>query len=504
MLLSERRLGVVLGYCSIVLRNVIGLLLIPFIIHHVGISHYGVYSLVTALSGYLIILELGLANTTIRFISTYRAKDEMEKESQFIGVILAIYAVITLVVLSLGAIIWFYIPTIFAQSLTLAEIALLKPTFAILLINIAITLMGNSFTGIISSYERFTFQKGMEIFIFLLRCFLVVVALQLDYGVFAIIMIDTMVNALHTVFRVVFVRRVLAVKIRFTQPDKTTLKEIFSYSFFIALNVIVNQINWRVDTLIIGTLTNTKALGIFNIGSQLVFSFIAFASAISNIFTPKIVKMVALKTSVKLLTDEMIKIGRLQLFVLGYVLVVFMVFGRLFIQLFVGDEFELAYWVALIPMVPFMFVLAQTSTNAVLQALNKHKIRSLLLLFTAVLNIVFSILLVKEMGMLGASIGTALTLFIGELVLVNIYLIKVIKLDMLRFYKELIISSLPVMLCTIAFAIYFSQYASQTWFGLILSCSATALVYLVFTYSLSLSKVERNTLNQRFKIKSAG
>jgi len=75
---------------------------------------------------------------------------------------------------------------------------------------------------------------------------------------------------------------------------------------------------------------------------------------------------------------------------------------------------------------------------------------------------------------------------------------------MLRFYKELIISSLPVMLCTIAFAIYFSQYASQTWFGLILSCSATALVYLVFTYSLSLSKVERNTLNQKFKIKSAG
>jgi O-antigen/teichoic acid export membrane protein len=359
--------------------------------------------------------------------------------------------------------------------------------------------MGNSFTGIISSYERFTFQKGMEIFIFILRCLLVVVALQLNYGVFAIIVIDTVVNAMHTLFRIIFVHRVLAVKITFNRPDKTTLREIFSYSFFIALNVIVNQINWRVDTLIIGTLTNTKALSVFNIGSQLVFSFIAFASAISNIFTPKIVKMVALKTTVKLLTDEMIKIGRLQLFVLGYVLVVFVVFGRLFIQLFVGDEFELAYWVALIPMVPFMFVLAQTSTNAVLQALNKHKMRSLLLLFTAVLNIVFSIVLVKEIGMLGASIGTALTLFIGELILVNIYLIKVIKLDMLRFYKELIVSSLPVMVCTLAFAFYFSQYINQTWLGLILSCLATALVYLVFTYLLSLSKVEKNLLNKKLK-----
>ena len=172
----------------------------------------------------------------------------------------------------------------------------------------------------------------------------------------------------------------------------------------------MNQINWRVDNLIIGTLTNSKALGIFNIGSQLVFSFIAFASAISNIFTPKIVQMVEQKTSTIALMTQLCTIARYQMMVLGFIFVLFAAFGKLFIKLFVGTEFLEAFWVALIPMLPFMFVLAQTSTNTVLQALNKHKVRSILLLVTAIFNVVISIVLVKKMGIVGAALGTALAL----------------------------------------------------------------------------------------------
>ena len=59
---NQRRSGVLLSYCSIAIRNIVALLLIPFIISHLGISDYGVYSLVSALAGYLIVLEFGLEN----------------------------------------------------------------------------------------------------------------------------------------------------------------------------------------------------------------------------------------------------------------------------------------------------------------------------------------------------------------------------------------------------------------------------------------------------------
>ncbi len=492
----ERRNGVLLSYCSIALRNIVALLLIPFIINRLGISDYGIYSLVSALAGYLIVLEFGLANTTIRFLSVYKASNDKVKESEFISSIVVIYGALTLFVVGVGAIVWFKLPDIFHLSMTTSEIALLQSAFLVLLINVAITLMSNSLTGIISAYQCFRFQKTTEIAVFIARCITVVVCLQAGFGVLAIVVIDTLTNLVHSLIRYVYIKRNIDIKFHAKLPDKATMKEIFVYSFFIALNVIVNQINWRVDNLIVGTLTNSKMLGIFNVGSQLVFSFIAFASAISNIFTPKIVQMVKQNVSSTVLMAQLCTIGRYQMVVLGYIFVVFAIFGELFIHLFVGAEFSQAYWVAFIPMLPFMFVLAQTSTNAVLQALNKHKVRSLLLLVTALGNIAISILLVKQMGMVGAAVGTAVALFIGELILVNIYLYRVVKLNMLYFYRNLIRYSFPVIFISAWIAYMLSNHVAQTWFGLILGCLMTGIIHFMCSYFISLLPAERNEINR--------
>ena len=492
----ERRNGILLSYGSIAIRNVAALLLIPFIINHLGVSDYGIYSLVSALAGYLIVLEFGLANTTIRFLSVYQANNEKAKESEFISSIVVIYGALALCVVAIGLIIWFKLPTIFQQSMMLAEIQLLQSAFLVLLINVVITLMSNSLTGIISTYQRFRFQKSTEILVFVARCIIVVGCLEAGFGVLAIVVIDTVTNLLHSLIRFLYIKRNIDIEFKAKLPDQATLKEIFVYSSFIALNVIVNQINWRVDNLIIGTLTNSKTLGIFNIGSQLLFSFIAFASAISNIFTPKIVQMVKQEVSKTVLMAQLCIIGRYQMIVLGYVFVVFAAFGELFIQLFVGAEFSQAYWVALISMVPLMFVLAQTSTNAVLQGLNKHKIRSLLLLVTAMANIIISIILVKKIGMVGASWGTAFALFVGELLMVNVYLYRVIGLNMWHLYREFLRYSIPAILLTLMTAFLVSDYVSASWFGLFIACGLTGFIYAVFSYFISLVPSERQKLNR--------
>ncbi|ASP47885.1 oligosaccharide flippase family protein [Cognaticolwellia beringensis] len=492
----ERRNGVLLSYCSIAIRNIAALLLIPFIINHLGVSDYGIYSLVSALAGYLIVLEFGLANTTIRFLSVYQANNDKTKESEFISSIIVLYGALALFVVGIGLIIWFKLPTIFQHSMTLVEIQLLQTAFLVLLVNVVITLMSNSLTGIISTYQRFRFQKSTEILVFITRCIVVVACLQSGFGVLAIVIIDTITNLLHSLIRFIYIKRFIDIQFKAKLPDKATLKEIFVYSSFIALNVIVNQINWRVDNLIIGTLTNSKTLGIFNIGSQLLFSFMAFASAISNIFTPKIVQMVNQNVSNTILMKQLCIIARYQMIVLGYVFVIFAAFGELFIQLFVGAEFAQAYWVALISMVPLMFVLAQTSTNAVLQALNKHKIRSLLLLVTALANIVISIILVKKMGMIGASWGTAIALFVGELIMVNIYLYRVIHLNMWHLYRELLRYSLPAILTTLALAMLVSDYISATWLGLFIACGLTGVIYAICSYFVSLVANERKKINR--------
>lgn len=500
---SQRNFGVLLGYLSLALRNILGLLLIPFIISNVGIAQYGIYTIVASLAGYLIILELGLANTTIRFLSKLQAEQNQSKEAEFFGTMLMIYGVITAIVIMIGAVLWHSLPAMFNQSLAVTEIALLQQSFAILLVNIAITLMSNSFTGVITSRERFIFQKGSEIVIFSLRCILVVWMLYLGGNIIDIVIIDTLVNCLHALFKVYYVFITVKLRPKFIKPAKRDLIELFIYTSYIALNVIVNQINWRVDNFILGVMTSSKTVGVFNIGSQLTMSFIAFSSAVSNIFVPKLMKMVTQGATSSTLTDELIVIGRMQLFVLGFVFAAFVCFGSLFIELFVGSEFKQAYWVTLIPLIPFTIVLVQSSSNAILQAMNKHKIRALILLATAIFNVILSIILVHYYGMLGAVTATAVTLFIGEVILVNIYLARVIKLEIGRFIRHVyLVSVLPISL-TIVAGYYVRDYFNATWFGLIAGCAVLMLLYGVLLYLITLNTIEKQFIaNGLLRIKT--
>jgi O-antigen/teichoic acid export membrane protein len=131
-----------------------------------------------------------------------------------------------------------------------------------------------------------------------------------------------------------------------------------------------------------------------------------------------------------------------------------------------------------------------------LQGLNKHKIRSLLLLVTALANIVISIILVKKIGMVGASWGTAFALFVGELIMVNVYLYRVIQLNMWHLYRELLRYSLPAICVTLFLAFVISDYISTTWFGLAIACFLTGVIYAACSYVVSLVPNERKKINR--------
>ncbi|MDO6425535.1 oligosaccharide flippase family protein [Thalassotalea sp. 1_MG-2023] len=501
---KERKLGVLLGYLSVAFRNIASLLLIPFIISQIGVSHYGLYGLITAITGYLVIIEFGLANTTIRFISKYRVAKDKSAEQRVVGNILWLYMIIVLIVLGAGFFIWHAIPFWFVEALTTREIALFQTLLVISLLNIVVTLISNSFTGIISAYEKFVFLKSLEVVTFLLRVCLVLFLLSLGFGVIAIVVIDTVANLIASACKVGFVIRVMKIKVIIEKPSKESLYVIGSYTFFIALNVIINQVNWRADSFILGIFTDSHTLGVYNVGSQFVLAFIAVASTMTSIFMPQFMRLVNQQKSMHLITNHLIIIGRYQFIVLGLAFICFMSFGQLFVELFVGKGFENAYWITLISLVPLIFVLSQSSSNAILQAMNKHKVRSILLLSTAILNIMLSVFLVQKIGMIGAAIGTAITLIIGEVILVNIYLIWSVKLDMVRFYKTIFIRVIPVIVISLLITMVVRDYIPATWLGLILGCSFSAFIYMILAVVISLTVEERGQLVAYIKVKKSG
>ena len=79
------------------------------------------------------------------------------------------------------------------------------------------------------------------------------------------------------------------------------------------------------------------------------------------------------------------------------------------------------------------------------RAKNMHKMRSIVYLMISVANILISIPLIKFFGAVGASAGTAISIFAGNIVFMNLYYHKKIGLNVLYFWKK-IFSFIPALI----------------------------------------------------------
>ena len=140
------------------------------------------------------------------------------------------------------------------------------------------------------------------------------------------------------------------------------------------------------------------------------------------------------------------KIGRVQFAIMSLILTGFILYGKDFIGFWAGEDFKPAYYMALVVMLPLLIPLIQNTGITILQAKNKHAFRSKVYFFIAILNIVLSIPLAKLYGGIGCAVATAFALFVGNIVIINIYYHKKIGVDIITFAKEIVSMAPPVLI----------------------------------------------------------
>ena len=498
--MNQRKYGVVLSYISLFIGNIIGLLFIPFMLRMLGQAEYGLYSLVGSFVAYLAVLDLGLGNATVRYISKYRALKDKKNEENFLALILIFYSIITAVVVIIGIVLCNYLPHIFSNSLTMDELARAKIMFIILIGNIAVTLLFNSFNAVLIAYEKFVFQRSLVISKHIIRTMVLVLLLSLGYKAIAIVIVDTALNIIFNIITLLYAKLNIKIKIKIHYINFPFILEIFSYSFFIFLNIVMDQIYWKIDNVILGIMTNTTVVAVYALGAQLTLYYLVFSTAISGVLMPKIVKSVEKGATGENLTEEMIKIGRIQLIILGLILSGFILFGQNFVSLWAGKEYEKSFWIALIIMIPLTIPLIQNIGILILQAKKKHRFRSIVLLIVAVINIGITIMLVKLIGFIGAAIGTAFALTVGQIIIMNIYYHKVIGLNILRFFKEISKGILPVILISLTTGFFIRMINGNSWVILGMQLIIFLLIYGLSAWFIGMNKYEKDLVKDILRL----
>lgn len=447
MAINQLKAGAFLSYISIILNNIIGLLYMPFMLRMMGQNEYGLYSLVASVVAYLTVLDLGFANAIVRYTAKFRSEHKINEQYEMFGMFFILYCVIGFLALLIGLCLYANIDILFSTTMNDKELEQIRIMMLLMVFNIAFTFPMSIWGAIITAYEDFIFQRLVNIARIILNPIIMIILLYIGYKAIAMVVVITLFNITTLCINAWYCHNKLHIKVKFARFKWKFLKEVTLYSFWIFLNAIIDRIYWSTGQFVLGMYAGATAIAIYAVAIQMEHIFISFSTAISGVFLPKVTAMITKEQNEKIISDLFIRTGRIQYLIVSFILVSFIIFGKQFITLWAGSNYEEAYIISLLFFIPLTVPSIQNLGIIILQARNQMKFRSILYIIIALCSLVISIPLAKSYGGIGCAIVTSISLILGQIIAMNIYYYKKLNINIPLFWREITkLSIIPIIL----------------------------------------------------------
>ncbi|MCC3869653.1 lipopolysaccharide biosynthesis protein [Terrisporobacter mayombei] len=488
---NELKVGAILSYVQLILGNIISIIYTPIMLRLLGQNEYGLYNLSSSAISYLGLLSFGFGSAYIRYYSKYKAQKDDTSISRLNGTFLIVYSIIAVVALLAGMVLIKNVDMIFKNGLSSDEIYKSRILMSFMVFNLAISFPMSVFISNITANEKFFFQKIIGSINTVINPFIMLPVLLMGYKSVGMVVVTTVLGLVNSGLNIWYCFKKIGMKFTFGRFDFELMKEISIFSSYIFLNMIVDQINWNVDRFLLGMYKGTGAVAIYGIGSQFNTYYMSFSTSVSNVFIPKINRMVNESNDSRILTEIFTKVGRIQFIILSFILSGFVFFGKYFIEeIFAGAGYELSYPVALLLMFTVTVPLIQNLGIEIQKAKNMHKFRSILYFLIAIGNLLMSIPLCKYYGVVGCAIGTSVTMILGNGILMNWYYHTKIGLDVIYFWKN-IVTFIPGLIIPATIGVIMTFIGINSIGRFLVMGIIYIIVFLISIYKLSMNEYEK-------------
>ena len=487
---SQIKRGAALSYLAIIFNIIAGFIYTPWMVNQIGKSDYGLYILVGAFLSYFV-MDFGLSQTIARFIADYKVKNQFEKINQLLGLTTKFYLVINSALFIVLFIVYFFIDHIFLE-LTPTEIVKFKIVY---LIAGGFSLISFPFLpldGVFIAYERFVFLKLCDVINKVATILFMVLALLLGYKLYALVAVNAAVGIIIIAIKLLYIKKKLPLYPELKFKSKTLLKELFKFSFWISIIGIAQRLLVNIAPLVLGIISGTEAIAIFSIGVIIEGYTWTFAHALNGLFLAKVSELNLQKNNLQEITNLMIRVGRLQLMIMGLLLVGLISLGQEFIILWMGQGFQKSYLVVVLLIAPGFITLTQEIAYTYLYVINELKYRAVLFLAAATGSLLLSFLLAPSLGALGCAIAIFTATMACHVLGMNYIYWKKIGLDIPRFFKECYLTiSLPISLSFIFGFILNYLFIADTFILFATKVTLLSCLYILLIYKIGIRKDEK-------------
>ena len=478
---------------AFVFAAVVNLFLSPYVVRSLGDTAYGAWVLLGSMVGYLGLLDLGVRISVTRYIARFRASAEHQSATRVYSSALVIFSIAGVLAILLSGVL----------ALLLGSVLKIPPEFVAvgrivaLLggLNVAVSLVSGVVGGVLIGLERFDYSNAVEIAVSALRAVAVVLALHFGYGLITLALVQLAANVIRGGTSLYLSRRLYPELGRaLWRWDPEYLRLVFAFGLTASFVHVTEAIMFYSDSLVIGAILPIGMVTYFAIAGNLSDYARSFVSGISRTLTPNISALEA-RGKHEALRDTLLAGARLSTLAILPIVATFMIRGSSFIGLWMGPSYrDLSGSVLWVLSLTLWTIGGYQVVSASMVGLNRHGGLIPVFLGEALTNLVLSVIWVRQYGVIGTAIGTAVPRVIVSLLVGPWYVRRTTGIPLRKFwllvFGQPTLAMIPFAAVTYATERYWPAARIVTYFAQV----ALALpVAVLGTWYLCFSRDERSS-----------
>lgn len=475
---------------SFAIGAIIQFLMMPFLIHRLGDTQYGIWALILSFTGFLGLFDFGVSGSVVKYVAEFRAKKDTDGLNRVCSGAYYVYlaagalAFLVSVVMAFG----------FVQNFKIPQEAISDARWVTLIVGfqIGLTLPFGFFTGYMRGMQRYDHVAGISLAILFFRSLVIIAVVLSGHRLIAIALVHLVSTIVGGVIRAIYVFGTnpdLELRPRLVTRD--TLAMVSRYSFLIFLYFMATRLVFSAGSLVIGYYLTAAAITLWAIPLRLVDE-LRVVTMSTGVLQPTVSHLNA-EGQIARVRKLLVNGTKYSMMVVLPIAVAYLVMGDVFISLWMGPKYSAAcYGVLVVLTCAVVANISQFTSTQVLQGVARHGITAYVTILEAAANLALSIVLVRRYGIIGAAVGTLVPMLCTNLIVIPWYTCRVVRFSMPRFFREgLLVPCIPALLFGAVLWTASRMITIDSWIEFMAVLAVSLAFYIISSCRLCLSREER-------------
>jgi O-antigen/teichoic acid export membrane protein len=391
-------------YLAIGTDALIGLMLLPFNVHHLGAAAYGLWMLTSSMTTYFSVLDLGFGGSIVKFVAHYRAKRDARGLNEIASTLFVVFSIIGVVAYGVFVLVALNIGRLF--NLTPDQVSTGRSLMLIIGVYVSLGFPFSVFGGIINGFQRFDLNNVVGVCSSFIVAVVNVVMLLAGYSLVQLVFVTTMVRiGTYLVYRLNAYQVFPALSLNPKLFLWSRVRELTSFSVYVSIIDWANKLNYSIDAIIIGAYLGPAAVALWTVPQRLAEMLQRLTNQFNGIIFPVVVDSDAGEKP-EHLRMIFIEGTRLSLVtVLPLAAALFLLADPL-IHAWVGPKFVESIVVTQILICVIAVRVGNATATTVLKGAGEHRLLAYTNAGAALANVALSLLWIRPFGLVGQAYGT--------------------------------------------------------------------------------------------------